>query len=339
MRFSLLLNIVFTGFFVFSAGYADGAVFKIATLTPEGSFWMQKMREGAREVALKTDNRVRFKFYPGGVMGNDKTVLRKIQVGQLQGGAVMAGGLDKFSPDIEIYGLPMLFKSFDEADYVRKRIDPVIMDGLKKGGFVSFGLAGAGFAYIMSSVPIHTVEDLSRQKVWAPDDDPVFLLVVKNFGVTPIPLSLADVRTGLQTGLINTVATSPVGAIALQWHTQVKYVLEIPMSYLYGTLGVTKKSFEKISAEDQKITGEVIGGIMREIDQQNRKDNLNAMETLRKQGIRFISPTSEAMKEWNKRAEQSTGDLLKNRKFSNGIIIDLEKNLNDYRHTIDGNHK
>ncbi|MBT7260979.1 MAG: TRAP transporter substrate-binding protein DctP, partial [Desulfobacula sp.] len=64
---------------------------KIATLSPEGSMWMEKMRKGAEMVAQKTDNRVTFKFYPGGVMGNDKTVLKKIRIGQLQGGAVVAG--------------------------------------------------------------------------------------------------------------------------------------------------------------------------------------------------------------------------------------------------------
>ncbi|MBW2100225.1 MAG: TRAP transporter substrate-binding protein DctP, partial [Deltaproteobacteria bacterium] len=86
-------------FFLLLSCPAHAVVFKIATLSPDGSFWMQKMREGAEEVAQKTNNRVRFKFYPGGVMGDDKVVLRKIRIGQLHGGAVVSGSLSDYFPD------------------------------------------------------------------------------------------------------------------------------------------------------------------------------------------------------------------------------------------------
>ncbi len=99
---------------------ALGVVLKIATLSPEGSECMQKMREGAKEIALKTDNRVKFKFYPGGIMGSEKAVLRKIRVGQLHGGAITAGSLAHIYPELRLYFLPMIFKSFEEVDYVRK---------------------------------------------------------------------------------------------------------------------------------------------------------------------------------------------------------------------------
>ena len=91
--FSFILTIL-----VFCAS-AHAVTIKIATISPEGSMWMEKMREGAGQVAKATDNRVKFKFYPGGVMGNDKAVLRKIRINQLQGGALMAGSLTSFFPE------------------------------------------------------------------------------------------------------------------------------------------------------------------------------------------------------------------------------------------------
>ena len=93
-------------------GQVQAMRLKIATLSPEGSVWMQKMREGAEELARKTDSRVKIKYYPGGVMGDDKAVLRKIRIGQLHGGAVISGSLSKFYPDNQIYSLPLKFKSF-----------------------------------------------------------------------------------------------------------------------------------------------------------------------------------------------------------------------------------
>ena len=126
---------------VILTGQAHAMRFKIATLSPEGSVWMEKMREGAEELARKTDNRVTIKYYPGGVMGDDKAILRKIRIGQLHGGAVVGGSLSKFYPDNQIYSLPLKFKSFEEVDYVRKFLDQRIIEGLEKNGFVKIGMS------------------------------------------------------------------------------------------------------------------------------------------------------------------------------------------------------
>lgn len=297
------LNIVWVGLLGFALGLttpaAAATVFKIATLSPEGSFWMEKMRAGGLEVARQTQGRVQFRYYPGGVMGDDKAVLRKMRIGQLQGGAVVAGSLYDFFKDSQVYGLPMVFTSFAEVDHVRSHMDDLLLAGLEKGGIVCFGIAEGGFAYIMSREPVRTLDDLVQQRVWAPDNDPTTLKAVREFGITPIPLSLADVRASLQTGLINTVATPPIGAVALQWHTQVRYLLELPLFYIFGTMGVNTRDFRKLSPGDQAVTRAVMGRVFGEIDRQNRQDNVSAMETLRKQGIEFIRPSAQELAQWH----------------------------------------
>jgi TRAP-type C4-dicarboxylate transport system substrate-binding protein len=304
---------------------------KIATLSPDGSMWMEKMRKGAEAVAKKTDNRVEIRFYPGGSMGDDKAVIRKISIGQLHGGALVAGSMTQFYPDSQIYAIPLKFKSLEEVDYVRKYMDKVIADGFEKGGFVTFGLAEGGFAYIMSKEPVESLADLRKRKVWIPDNDSAILEAVKVFDINPIPLSLADVRAGLQTGLIDTVTTSPVGAIALQWHTQVKYLLELPMLYLYAVLAVDKKVFDKISAEDQKIVREEMGNAFAEIDRQNREDDGKAIEALKKQGIQFLKPTPEELKDWLKVVEAVPERLIRSGKLSESMLKNLENHLKDFR--------
>jgi TRAP-type C4-dicarboxylate transport system substrate-binding protein len=316
---------------VILTGQAQAMRFKIATLSPEGSVWMEKMREGAEELARKTDNRVTIKYYPGGVMGDDKAVLRKIRIGQLHGGAVVSGSLSNFYPDDQIYSLPLMFRSFKEVDYVRKHLDQRIAQGLEKGGFVIFGIAEGGFAYVMSKVPIRTVNEMRRQKVWIPDNDPMILEAVKAFDITPFLLSIADVRAGLQTGLINTVTTPPIGAVALQWHTQIKYLMYEPFLYIYGVLAVDRKAFEKISPDDQRLFREIMGRIFREIDSLNREDNVNALEALRKQGIEFIKPSREALEKWYADAREVPKRLINAGKLSQNMVNTLENLLKDYR--------
>jgi TRAP-type transport system periplasmic protein len=306
-------------------------VFKIGTLSPEGSVWMETMREGADLVAKKTENRVQFKFYPGGVMGSDQAVLRKIRIGQLHGGAVVAGSLSHICPDFIIYGLPFIFNSLDEVDYVRERMDSILMNGLEKKGFVTFGIAEGGFVYVMSDSPIRTVRELSNKKVWIPDNDFISLETVKSFGITPVTLSIGEVRTGLQTGLINTVGTSPIGALALQWHTKVRYIMDVPMMYLHATMILDQKAFSRLSTEDQKSVRDIMGQTFMKIDQYNRQDNIEALEALRKQGIEFVGLSEETVKQWQESVSGLPDRLIEKGHISSEIYQTLEEHLVDFR--------
>jgi TRAP-type transport system periplasmic protein len=332
-RRRLILNffVVLMGLLVCNAGMAGAETFKIGTLSPEGSVWMEAMREGADLVAKKTENRVRFKFYPGGVMGSDQAVLRKIRIGQLHGGAVVAGSLSHIYPDLMIYGLPFLFNSLKEVDYVRERMDPILMDGLEKNGFVSFGMAEGGFVYVMSNSPVRTVSDLSSKKVWIPDNDFISLETVRSFGVTPVTLSIGEVRTGLQTGLINTIGTSPIGALALQWHTQVGYIMDVPMMYVHATMILDKKAFSGLSPQDQETVRDIMVKTFIKIDQNNRQDNIGALNALRNQGIEFVRLPEDSVKQWQNAVSGVPDRLIEKGQISQDIYQTLKEHLADYR--------
>lgn len=314
------------------ANTAHAVTFKLATLSPEGSVWMSKLREGAAEVKKRTNGRVKFKFYPGGVMGDDNAVLRKIRIGQLHGGAITGGSLTRFYKDNQVYSLVMKYKSAEEIKYVRKNLDPIIAQGLKKGGFTTFGFAESGFAYVMSSKnPVDSVSALQKQKAWIPANDEVALEAISAFGVSPIPLPLGDVLAGLQTGLIDTIAASPIGALALQWYTQVKYVMELPVLYSYGVLAISNKAFKKVKKDDQKIVNEVMSKAFRELDEINKKDNKSALAALKNQGVKFIKPSAEQAKEWRSYAKKSQQQLVDKGKVSKEIIAKVDGLLKKFK--------
>jgi len=278
----------FTALLLFIGSHSQAGTFKVATLSPDGSFWMKTMRAAGKEVAVATDDRVKFKWYPGGVMGDDKAVLRKMRVGQLQGAALPMGELLSFYPDSQAYGIPFLFRSYEEVDYVRSQLDASLIEGFAEGGMEVLGIAEGGFGYFLATEPVRVPEDLRQQKVWVPQNDVVSARLAQSIGVTPIPLTLPDVLPGLQTGLINTVAVSPIGAIALQWHTRVDYVTDIPLMYFCGVMTLTGKSFNKLSAQDQTIVREVFGKAFKHIEERNRIDNVSAFDALLNQGVESV---------------------------------------------------
>ena len=325
-KFVLVLAISFVGF---NSPVLIAKTIKIATLSPEGTFWMKHMRVGAKEIKEKTQGRVKFKFYPGGVMGNDDNVLRKIRIGQLQGGAITIGSLSQSVPDTTVYGLPYLFSSLDDAAEIRKTTDPMLSKVIEENGFVNFGFAQGGFTYLMSKKPIRSLDDLRQRKSWIPEKSDVGLSVFRYVGVSPVSLSLSDVLTGLQTGLIDTVVTSPIGALALQWHTHIQYVTDQPLNYLAAMLIIDKKSFYKLSETDQEIVREVMEKVYKRIDEQNKVDNIAARQALINQGVKFINLSDSEKEEWEKIDDFVIKEMIKKYQYNKALYKAVTVNKAD----------
>ncbi len=306
---------------------------KIATVAPDGSHWMQQMRAGAEQIKMRTAGRVTVKFYPGGVMGNDAQVLRKIRIGQLQGGAFTAGGLAERDGALNLYGIPFLFRSLDEVDAVRSKLDSKILAGLEQSGFVSFGFIEGGFANLLSNEPVSSVEDLKRKKVWVPEGDQISFLAMQELGLSPVVLPVTDVLTGLQTGLIEIAFASPVAALVLQWHTKTKFITALPLSYSMGVFAIEKNAFSQLSAEDQAVVREVMSKYMSDLDREARTDNEKARETLLRSGLQTVAVDAANVDSW-RRAIESLYPRLRSRPDIDAKTFDeLLGVLAEYRRT------
>jgi len=310
---------------------AAAETFKIATIAPETSSWMQDMKAGAKAIEEHTGGRVKFKFYGGGVQGNDKQVQRKMRTGQLHGGAFTSGGLNRFHPDADLFALPMLFRSIDEARFVRKALEGEIRQRLEDAGYVNFGLAAAGFAYMMSEKRLATLGDLDGQKVWIPEGDPVGFAALRALGVAPVVMPVTDVMTGLQTDLLDCVTVPPVGAIVFQWHTQLRYVTEVPLAYVYAALLIDKRVFSRLSADDQRVVRDVMEGIYRKFDQNGVRENDEALQALLQNGLAPVDPDPAEVEEWRRIVNASHRDLAGQGVFDVSLYDRVRALLDDYR--------
>lgn len=310
---------------------AEAVEFKIATVAPEGSQWMQDMRQASAEIKKRTEGRVVVKLYGGGVQGNEKKVLRKIRIGQLQGGAFTALGISEVYPDMVVYGLPMLFNSLDEVDYVRRQMDPVLQRGLEQAGFVSFGFTGGGFARILANKQITNTESMRGQKVWLPDGDRVSYAALEALKLSPVVLPVTDVLTGLQTGLLDVIAAPPVGVVALQWHTRVKYMTTVPLMYTMGLMAIDSKAFAGLSPADQAVFREVMTGMYRKFDAQSRADDENAQKALLANGIKFVEAGSSDVQLWRQTVSETNKRLGQEGVYTPALLEELKGHLEEFR--------
>jgi TRAP-type C4-dicarboxylate transport system substrate-binding protein len=310
---------------------ASAQTIKIATIAPEGSSWMNSMRAGAAEIAERTNGRVKFKFYGGGVQGNDKQVLRKMRIGQLHGGAFTSNALIEFQKDAVLYSMPMLFNDLEEVKFVRSRMDDKIRELLEQAGYVNFGFAGGGFAHIMSIRSIANLDDLNGLKVWIPEGDRISYEAAEGLGISPIIMPLTDVMTGLQTELIDTIMSPPAATIILQWNTKVSYITELPLSYVYAMLIIDKKYFNRIQPDDQPIVREVMEGIYRGFDLQGDKDNKQAYKALVEDGMKPVTPDPGQAPEWRKAIRKTNHKLAKDDIIDAGLLGELECYVNAFQ--------
>jgi len=263
-------------------------VLKFATLAPAGSTWMNLLQEWADEVKAQSNGKLVFKIYPGGVQGDEPDVIKKIRFGQLHGGAFTGYGIGHIFSPARVLELPFLFSDIDEIDYVRQRFMPDIEQGYRDNGYELVGWMEVGFIYFFSKEPIYSLDDLAKRRIWQWQGDPLGKAFFKASDIAPIPLSIIDVYTSLSTGLIDTVYCPPLGAIALQWFTKTRYVTNVPMANGIGSLVVSRRFYQNLPQDLQKLlksTGQETG---RKLIAATRKDNAESLEILRKKGMQFV---------------------------------------------------
>jgi TRAP-type C4-dicarboxylate transport system substrate-binding protein len=322
-----------------ASGLANAAVLKIATVAPEGSDWMKQMRIGASEIKERTEGRVQIKYYGGGVMGNATKVLGKIRIGALHGGAFTPSAMQQIYPEISLISLPLIFDSEEEAAYVRSRLDQTMKDGLEEAGWVSFGFAAAGFAIIMSSEPVRGLDDMKGKRVWVPEGDTISYASMEALSLSPVTLPMTDVLTGLQTGLLDVVPMSPIGALVLQWHTKVKYVTDMPLIYTIGFMVVDKRAYNKIDAADRAIIDEVMTRMYAQFNVDNLIDNKEAYEALLNSGIERVTVDPAEMASIREVLLESNRELARQGEYSLALYDEMMQYVEEYRNgnaTVDG---
>ncbi len=311
--------------------YAQQYTIKFATVAPLGSTWMNVMEQYNAAVMKESGGKLGFKFYAGGIAGDEKDVLRKIRIGQYQAGGFTGVGMGEIAPEERILDTPFLFRDTSEINYVYKKFTPQFSEAFERGGFVFLGWAEVGFVYVFTQKPIYTVEDMNDVKAWMWEGDPIAQVSFKVLHLAPIPLSVTDVNQALQTGMVNCVYSSPLAMIALQWFTQVKYMLDVPLANASGAVLISKRYFDTLPPDLQQILVKNGQIYLKELTEMSRVENNKAIKTLQSKGIVLTSPKSkEALARYYKTGEEAR-QMLVGKLYSQKLLDEVQSALAQYR--------
>jgi TRAP-type C4-dicarboxylate transport system substrate-binding protein len=305
-------------------------IFKLGTLAPQESTWVNYMQMMIKEVQTQTQGEIQFRMYPGGVLGDERDMVRRMQIGQLHGGAMTTVGLSLIQKEALIFQLPLLFESDEELDYVRDNLNAQMEETFARNGYILLGWTDVGPAYIFSKHRIQSKEDLRRTKIWGWVDDQIAMALFKEAGINPIPLSISEVMPSLQTGVVDTVPSTPLACVALQWFSRVNYMMDMPLSMSIGATVITKKQFDKLKPAEQKILLEVGQDYHRKLTLQVREDNIKAVTALKENGIELVPATEATREEW-KRIALGVRKTLAGKIYSQQLLDEVIRLSQEFR--------
>ena len=308
---------------------------KFATLIPTGTSWTKSLDDWIHEVEEKSNGRLKFKLYAGGVMGDEPDVLRKIRKGQLHGGLFSGYGIGRIYSPARILELPFLFTSTDESDYVREQLMPEIEAGFRDKGFELIGWPEVGFIHFFSKHRIESIEDMRKSRIWMWQGDPLSEALFEAADIKPVPLSIMDVYPQLSAkhGSIDTVYMSPFGAIALQWYSKVKYASHLSVTNAIGAVVVSKRFYDKLPPDLQQLLKESGIRASNEIREQTRRENTRSKQLLIDNGIEFVWDWNEEdMKEFIQIRDSAARQLIDSGYIPAEFYGRVMKLLDAYRH-------
>ncbi len=304
---------------------------KFASLAPEGTTWMNVMKELDQAVREQTDGNVGFRFYPGGVAGDEKDVLRKIRLGQLHSAGFTGVGMGEIFSEVRIFDSPFLFRNYDEVNFIQQKFYDKFAKGFEENGYVLLGWADVGFVYVFANTPVKTIDDMKNVKMWMWEGDKVAEATFKALGISPIPLSVIDVMTALQTGMVDGVYTSPLAMIALQWFTKINYMMEVALADAAGAVLISKRMFDKIPENYQQVLMDSSKKYFAKLMKLSREENQKSIETLKKNGVEIVPAPSQGQMQKFYQAGREARRMLVPDLYSMELVEEVEKALEGFR--------
>jgi TRAP-type C4-dicarboxylate transport system substrate-binding protein len=303
-----------------SSANADGSwEIRFATIAPDGTKPMRILRAWDKTVQDATGKRAKFRFYAGGQAGDERDVIRKMRVKQIEAATLTSVGLGQIVKSASVLQVPGLFKNYKELAAVRAAMDEEWRKAFENEGYVLLGWFDIGFGRVFSSQPIEKPSDFKKGRPWVWRDDPVFPELLKVVGANGVPLALGEVFPALQTKMVDTVIASPVAALGLQWFNNVSYMSKQADVALVGATLLRKDLWDSMPPDVQKALMDNSKKAHDMVLKLVESEENEAYNTLKKRGIKEVDQAPHAA-EWDKAYKAVQTSLVSKQVFPKEVL-------------------
>lgn len=298
-RWSSAFGLIVAGLLSLAGGRGEAAVvIRLGTLAPSGSSWELILRRMGAEWAQATNEELKLRIYAGGTVGDEGEMIRKMRIGQLQAAAISNAGLAELDPSAYALMLPMMFSSYEEWDYVRKRVNPLLEEKLAQKGFTVLAWSDVGWVYFFTKTPMRTPEDLRGMKLAGSHTETRSIDIFKWAGFNPVPISAVDMMTGLQTGLIDSLYLPIILAEGSQYYRQVPNMTDMKWAPLQGAVVMHEKGWNQLSSDQKAEVLRITGQIGEDLRTTNREQEERSLAAMKSRGLRVVEVDEATVQSW-----------------------------------------
>ena len=291
---------------------------RIASLAPAGSSWMKILNAWNKTLQTKTDGKLKMRFYPGGSQGDERDFVRKMRVGQLDGGVVTMTGMSMLVPAMNVLTLPGFLDTYEKLDRVRGKMAPEFEAMFGKEGMRLVGWGDAGKTRLFSVAPITSPKQIKAMRPWVWKDDAIFVEFYQAIGASAVRLGVPEVYPALQTRMVDVVSSSALTAVALQWYTRVKYMTAHNSAIIAGGTVMRKDKYDELPADIKEAFDTTAARAHELLNKTIRKDDEKAYAVVLKKGIVPVE-AGDAKAEWDA-AYKKVRDKLAGRQFPKSLL-------------------
>lgn len=280
-------------------------VLRLGTVVPQGSAWHKILQRMSADWRNSTNGEVVLRIYPGGVVGDESEMIRKMRIGQLQSAAISNAGLAEIDPRAYAVMLPMMFESYEEWDYVRQRINPILEHKLEENGFIVLTWSDAGWVYFFTNEPMRRPDELKNMRLAGSVSEPMTVDIFKWSGFNPVPISTVDMLTGLQTGLIDAAYMPIMLAEASQFYRQAKNMTDLKWAPLQGALVMHEGGWKQLTAEQQETILQIAEKVGEDLKRDIRQHEARSLQAMKTRGLQVWPVDEAALAQWRQAAKDA----------------------------------
>ena len=336
-HFSRVLILFSALFFFFKTEVAQGQplVFKCATVSPEESDWGVEIKRITKQIERRSGGQIKIIWYFGGSQGDEPDIAKKVVKGELDCAGLTGNGLGHAIPFFRILELPLLIKSYDEANFLKKAVKKFFEKMADERGVKFVWFVDVGFIYIFSRFPIADVKDLKGKRVWIWQGDPlaeyIGKVLEKKFGIVVVPMRLEDVA--LRIDEIDVIYNAPYALFALGWTKIAKYYVKRPLIFSFGGLIFNKKSWEKVPQNMRNEFQNLLVQALDKISQRTRQNNQKVLRILEQRGTKPTTVPEEQLKQLEVDFKKEVYEALVGKLYPSWLLKEVINQLSMYRIT------
>lgn len=304
MRFAFIIALVATA----TLAAQSKVSIQLASIAPDGSVWDRNIKMMATDWAKLSGQTVRVEVQGGGKRGDDTKVVASMQrLGTPQAAALSVVGLSELDPAFNVFSMPFFFASFDELYAVMDKMTPTMAEKLDKKGFVFLAWGHGGWAQLFSTKAVRTIDEARKLKMFTSAGDEQMERLYRSNGFNPIPLGMNDMMVSLSSGMIEAMPSPATAALAYQWFTQTKFMLDVGVAPVPGALVVTKKTWGTIPVDLQPKLMASAKALETRLKAEIPASEKKSIDEMKARGLTVTPATGP---EWRTLGEKFSQDML-----------------------------